>query len=178
MKKNWLVIISAVLLLLSGCESVTPKVDDPQSASTEATAIDTKFTLPCTLVVEKFDLEIVSVKLFESITLNAGVDFPVNAEDGKQLLVLCIDAKNTGDEICNLGSFIAYADSVSVLPSNYLGKYEDRVIFVGAVQPGKTMCTYIIYQVPSAWQNFEFSYVDPMDGKISKSITINRSDIS
>ena len=73
---------------------------------------------------------------------------------------------------------MAYADNVTVLPHNMLGKYDDRILFSGSVNPGKIMCTYIMYQVPTSWETFELSYLDALTGSMSDAITICKSDIS
>ena len=172
MFKKLTVLLLAVLLILSfsGC------TDSP--VANDGATTDKDFEIPGTLSAENFDINIVSAELCESVTLDGGgLDIPVKADEGKHFLVLCIDATNTSDELRNLGSFLTYVDTISVLPNNYLGKYGDRVVFVGAVHPGKTICTYILYQVPTEWEEFEMSYVDSLTAHASKTIKISHSNI-
>ena len=112
------------------------------------------------------------------MTLNAGMDIDYAADEGKQYLTLCIDATNTSDETRNLGTLSAYVDNVAVLPDNFLGKLGDRLIFVGGIDAGKTIQTYIMFQVPTDWEKFEFSYIDSLTGSQSASVTITRADVS
>lgn len=166
-------LIMVMLIMLStlvGCEKpvggTTAKVD-------EATTI----SIPGTLVAENFTFTIVSAELSDSVTLDAGVDITIDADEGKQYLVLCIDATNTSSDIRNLGSFTSYVDDTAVLPDNRLGKYGDRVLVVGAVHPGKTMNTYVMYQVPMDWEFFEISYIDSLTGSVSECVKFKRSDV-
>lgn len=186
MKRLLLAIFLIIAMLLVGCGNVsttnseenTDEISSSENSQSSPPA-DTTFEIPGTLSAENFDIKIVSAEICESLTLDGGgVDIPVEADDGKQFLVLSIDATNTSDELRNLGSFATYVDSVTVLPSNYLGKYGDRVVFVGAVHPEKTICTYILYQVPTEWKEFELSYVDSLSYSASKTIKIFRSDLS
>lgn len=163
-----LLLVVLMLFCFAGCEGGVPSNTEPPKAP---------FSIPGTLSAENFDLTIVSVQICDTVNINSGIDVVIEPDDGKQFLVLCIDAKNTSDEIRNLGNFFAYADGVTVLPHNVLGKLGDRVIFVGGVHPGKTICTYILYQVPTDVKEFELAYQDSFTGSISKSIVINCSDI-
>ena len=124
-------LILAILLILSFAGCAGAPVTD---GSTPSTTTDNNFEIPGTLSAENFDIKIVSAELCESVTLDGGgVDITREPDEGKQFLVLSIDATNTSGELRNLGSFLTYVDSISVLPSNYLGKYGERVVFVGAV---------------------------------------------
>ncbi len=172
MKKS-VSLIAVMLILLSmlvGCE------DPVDSTSTKATE-DTIISIPGTLVAENFTFTIVSAELLDSVTLNSGVNITIDADEGKQFLVLCVDATNTTNDIRNLGPFTTYLDDTTVLPHNVLGKYGDRVLMVGAVHPGKTMQTYAMYQVPTDWEFFEISYIDTMTGKVSGIVKFSRSDV-
>ena len=176
MKRSLFALSIVIALLLVGCGA--PSTTSGDSTTVPNAPTDEYFEIPGTLSAENFDLKIVSAELCESVTLDGGgVDFPINADEGKQLLVLSIDATNTSKELRNLGSFLTYVDTISVLPNNYLGKYGERVVFVGAVHPGKTIGTYSLYQVPAEWKDFELSYVDSMTAQASKTIKISRSDI-
>ena len=178
--KKFLCILFAIIMLLAlpGCESPDGSSQFGQDSSSKSTEPSPDFSIPGTLVAENFDLTIVSAEVCDKVTLDSGIEIEVEPDEGKQFLVLCIDAKSTSDDIRNLGSFLAYVDNITVLPHNMLGKFGDRILFVGAVNPGKIMCTYIMYQVPTSWETFELSYVDSLTGSISKSITILRSDIT
>ena len=179
MKRTLIVLFVIVAILVCGC-SASPDsgMDSNGTTKTTISTSDEKFTIPGTLTAENFDIKIVAAEVCKSVTLDSGIEFPVEAEEGKELLVLSIDATNTSSELMNLGSLLTYADSKSVLPQNYLGKYNDRAIFVGAVQPGKTIQTYIIYPIPEGWAEFELSYVDGLTMIASNPIKILRTDIA
>lgn len=170
MKKtvNLLVVMLILLSALAGCENPT------NSAPTEAVTI----SIPGTLVAENFTFTIVSAELSDSVTLDSGVNINIDAEEGKQFLILCVDATNTSDDIRNLGPFTTYVDDTTILPKNMLGKYNDRVLMTGAVHPGKTMQTYAMYQVPTDWESFEISYIDTLTCKVSGSVKFSRSDVN
>lgn len=173
-------------LLLSACGSPSSSPSTPPAKTessietTETTTVPTisSFTFPGTLTAENFDLTIVSATLSDSVVLDTGIDVSIDADEGKQLLVLCIDATNTSEDVRNLGSFISYVDNNTILPHNVLGKLGERMIFMGAIHPGKTMGTYVLYQVPTAWNTFELSYVDSWTGSLSDPILISRSEIA
>lgn len=156
-------------------DASTQSDQDTTSASTDPTS---SFSIPGTLVAENFDLTIVSAEICDTVTLNSGIEIEVEPDEGKQFLVLCIDAKNTSDDVMNLGSFLTYVDNITVLPHNMLAKLGDRILFSGGVNPGKIMCTYIMYQVPTSWETFELSYLDALTGSMSDAIAISKSDIS
>lgn len=175
-----------VLFSLSACESPSGSDTVPQTESSSGSEITevvtapttSSFSIPGTLVAENFDIAIISATLSDSVTLNAGINVDFPADEGMQFLILCIDATNTSEEVQNLGSFIAYVDNTVVLPYNVLGKLGDRMLFVGAVDPGKTMGTYVLYQLPASWETFEFAYEDSWTGSRSEFALICRSDIS
>ena len=171
--KNAASLIMVIFLLLSmlvGCE---PPVDGNTSNATEAATI----SIPGTLVAENFTFTIVSAELLDSVTLDSGVNITIDADEGKQFLVLCVDATNASSDIRNLGPFTTYVDNTSVLPHNVLGKYGERALMVGAVHPGKTLATYAMYQVPMDWEFFEISYIDTLTGSASGSVKFSRSDV-
>ena len=172
MKKNISIFIAVFIMLsmLSGCEE---PIGSTVTNATEAATI----SIPGTLVAENFTFTIVSAELYESVTLDSGLNFSVDAEEGKQFLVLCIDAANTSSDIRNVGPFTAYVDDTTILPHNVLGKYEDRMLMGGAVHPGKTMKAYVIYQVPIDWEFFEISYVDTLTCTMSGSVKFSRSEL-
>lgn len=172
--KKFASLIMVMLILVSmlvGCEY---PIDSTTSKTAEATTI----SIPGTLVADNFTFTIVSAELSDSVTLNSGLDINIDAEEGKQFLVLCVDATNTSADIRNLGAFTTYVDNTTVLPHNVLGKYNDRMLMSGAVHPGKTMNTYVMYQVPTDWETFEISYMDTLTGNISGSVKFNRSDVN
>lgn len=172
MKKsvNLIAVMLILLSMLVGCD--TP-VDGAATKATE----DTLISIPGTLVAENFTFTIVSAELSPSVTLDSGVDITIDADEGKQFLVLCVDATNTSDEIRNLGPFTTYLDNTTILPKNVLGKYGDRMLMVGAVHPGKTMAVYAMYQVPMDWEFFEISYIDTLTCNVSGSVKFSRSDV-
>lgn len=172
MRKSASLILAMFILfsMLVGCDTLT---GDSNLQATEAAII----SIPGTLVAENFTFTIVSAELSPSITLNSGADFTVDADEGKQFLILCVDATNTSNEIRNLGPFSTYLDNTTILPKNVLGKYGDRVLMVGAVHPGKTMNTYAMYQVPMDWEFFEISYTDTLTCSVSGSVKFSRSDV-
>lgn len=172
MKKS-VCLIMAMLILLSMLVGCDAPVDGTTPKATENTTI----SIPGTLVAENFTFTIVSAELSASVTLDSGADITIDADEGKQFLVLCIDATNTSDDIRNLGPFTTYLDNTTVLPKNVLGKYGDRVLMVGAVHPGKTMNTYAMYQVPMDWEFFEISYTDTLTCSVSGSVKFSRSDV-
>ena len=177
MKKLACLLLAALLLFcFSGCEEGIPTAGSTPSSDL-ATSEKSYFDIPGTLSAENFDLTIVSAKVSDTVTLDSGIEIVIEPDEGKQFLILCIDAKNTSGEIRNLGNFFSYADGFTVLPHNILGKFEDRVLFGGGVHPGKTICTYILYQVPTDLQEFEMAYQDSLTGSISDSIVIARSEI-
>ena len=172
MKKS-VSLIMVMLIMLSmfvGCEN---PVDNTTTKATE----DTIISIPGTLVAENFSFAIVSAEFSNSVTLNSGVDITIDADEGKQFLILCIDATNTSNDVRNLGPFTTYVDDTTVLPHNVLGKYGDRVLMVGAVHPGKTMNVYAMYQVPMDWKFFEISYIDTLTCSVSGSVKFSRSDV-
>lgn len=189
MKKLFVLILVVCILACAmiGCDSgaatsgngyndaLTQSDQDTTSANTDP---NSGFSIPGTLVAENFDITIVSAEICNTVALNSGIEIEVEPDEGKQFLVLCIDAKNTSDDVMNLGSFLTYVDNITVLPHNMLGKYDDRILFSGSVNPGKIMCTYIMYQVPTSWETFELSYLDALTGSMSDAITICKSDIS
>ena len=176
MKIKLFVLFVVVAMFLSGCAG-TPATNGGATTSTNPTTSG-NFEVPGTLSAENFDIKIVSAEVLESITLDGGgVDIPLKAEEGKKLLVLSIDATNKTQEIRNLGSFITYVDGVTILPSGSLGKYGERLVFVGAVHPGKTICTYTVYQVPAEWKEFELAYVDSLTASSTDTVKISRSSI-
>lgn len=162
----------------SGSGSPDASAQSDQDATNTNTEPSSSFSIPGTLIADNFDLTIVSAEICDTVTLNSGIEIEVKPDDGKQFLILCIDAKNTSDDVMNLGSFLTYVDNITVLPHNMLAKLGDRILFSGGVNPGKIMCTYIMYQVPTSWETFELSYVDSLTGSMSESITIYKSDIS
>jgi hypothetical protein len=172
MKKSASLIMVMLILfsMLCGCEI---PVDSTTTKDAEATTI----SIPGTLVADNFTFTIVSAEIVDSVTLDSSVNIKVDAE-GKQFLVLCVDATNTSEEIRNLGPFTTYVDNTTVLPHNVLGKYNDRMLMSGAVHPGKTMNTYVMYQVPMDWETFEISYMDSLTGKVSGSVKFNHSDVN
>lgn len=173
MKKSASLIMVMLILLsiLCGCDI---PIDSTTAKPTEATII----SIPGTLVAENFTFTIVSAELSDSVTLNSGVNINIDAEDGKQFLILCVDATNTSNDIRNLGPFTTYVDNTTILPHNVLGKYGDRMLMSGAVHPGKTMNTYVMYQVPMDWNTFEISYMDTLTGSVSGSVKFSRSDVN
>lgn len=181
MKK--LLAAALALLMLAGCASSSPKPSEsttppaPESSAPAEPTEDKAWGLDDPLSSESFDVTVVSAELSDKVTLNAGVDIDFSPDEGKQFLILCIDAKNTSDEVCNLGSFLASVDKTSVFPSNYLGKLGTRVLFVGAVPPGSTMETYVLYQVPEEWKVFELWYIDSLLGGTEGPIVISREDV-
>ena len=180
MKKSVSLILVMLILLstLVGCEtpidSTTTKATD--GTTTKATE-DATISIPGTLVAENFSFTIVSAELSASVTLNSGMNINVDADEGKQFLILCVDATNTSDDIRNLGSFTSYVDDTTVLPHNVLGKYGDRILMTGAVHPGKTMNAYVMYQVPMDWEFFEISYIDTLTCSVSESVKFSRSSV-
>lgn len=172
MKKfiSLIVVMFISLSLLAGCE-------EPVDSTAIKTTEDTIISIPGTLIAENFSFTIVSAELSDSVTLNSGVDFNVDAEEGKQFLILSIDATNTSSDIRNVGPFTAYVDDTTVLPHSVLGKYGDRILMTGAVHPEKTMNTYALYQVPMDWEFFEVSYTDTLTGSVSGSVKFSRSDV-
>lgn len=171
-------IICMSVCLIFGCDLDTTQTGSQSGENSNNTGESSVFEIPGTLTTDYFDLTIVSAEVCDTVTLDSGVEFDVKPDEGKQILVLSIDAKNTSDEIRNLGTFLAYVDDVTVMPNNVLGKLGDRILFSGAVDSGKTMCAYIMFQVPTYWENFEMSYVDSLNGSVSKSIKICKSDIT
>lgn len=171
-------VMLVLLTALVGCEApinaTTAHAAD--GATTKATETET-ISIPGTLVAENFSFTIVSAELSDSVTLNSDLNINADVEGGKQFLILCIDATNTSNDIRNLGPFTTYVDDTTVLPHNVLGKYEDRVLMVGAVHPGKTMHTYAMYQVPADWKFFEISYIDTLTCSVSESVRFSRSDV-
>lgn len=180
MKKVFVFIMAALLCAtMAACDTDAPTTTGAGTAAANSTtAPKTEFSIPGTLSAQNFDLTVVSAELSDSVTLNAGMDIDYTADEGKQYLTLCIDATNTSDETRNLGTLSAYVDNVAVLPDNFLGKLGDRLIFVGGIDAGKTIQTYIMFQVPVDWEKFEFSYIDSLTGSQSASVTINRADVS
>lgn len=170
--KKFFCFVMALLTIFS-CAGCGETIVDDTKPATEAAHI----SIPGKLVADNFSFDIVSVTMSNSITLNAGLDMNVDAEEGKMLLVLCVDATNTTDEIRNLGYFTTYVDSCTILPKTMLAKYGDRMNMTGAVHPGKTMQAYAIYEVPEDWSEFEFCYMDTLTGSTSSSAIFNRSDI-
>ena len=171
--KKFLSLILAVLTLgsvLVGCE-------DTNGSTAQNENEDTIISIPGTLVAENFSFTIVSAQLSNSVTLDSGVDITIDADEGKQFLIICIDATNTSNDVRNLGPFTTYVDDTTVLPKNMLGKYKDRVLMTGAVHPGKTMQTYAMYQVPMDWEFFEISYIDTLTCKVSGTVKFSRSDV-
>lgn len=155
------------------------ETENRESTDPDDNVVASVFSIPGTLSCEYFDITIVSAEVYDKITLNAGIDCEYTPDDGKQFLVLCVDATNTSDEIRNVGSFASYVDNVTVLENNILAKYGDRALFVGAVDPGKTMQCYVMWQVPTDWQVFEFSYCEnSWSGERSELVAIYHSDIA
>lgn len=180
MKKSASILIAMLILLsaLVGCDVPIESSTTKAAGSTTAKTTDAgTISIPGTLVAENFSFTIVSAELSASVTLNAGVDINVDAEEGMQFLILCIDATNTSDDIRNLGPFTAYVDNTTVLPHNVLGKYGNRMLMSGAVHPGKTMNAYVMYQVPMDWEFFEISYMDTLTCSVSGSVKFSRSDV-
>lgn len=180
MKKSVSLLMVMLILLsaLVGCEvPIDPTTTNAaDGTSTKTTGTET-ISIPGTLVAENFSFAIVSAELSASVPLNSGLNINVDAEEGKQFLILCIDATNTSDDIRNLGPFTAYVDNTTVLPHNVLGKYGDRMLMSGAVHPGKTMNVYVMYQVPMDWEFFEISYMDTLTCSVSESVRFSRSDV-
>lgn len=173
MKKpvNLLMVMLILLFMLVGCEN-------PIAGTTEKSTEATIISIPGTLIAENFTFTIISAELSDSVTLDSGVNITVDADEGKQFLILCVDATNTSNDIRNLGPFTAYVDDTTVLPHNILGKYGDRMLMSGAVHPGKTMNAYVMYQVPMDWEFFEISYVDTLTCHVSGSVKFSRSDVT
>ena len=171
--KKLVILISVMLILLSTLIGCDAPVDGTAIKATE----DSIISIPGTLVAENFTFTIVSAELAPSVTLDSGVDITIDADEGKQFLILCVDATNTSSEISNLGPFATYLDNTTILPKNVLGKYRDRTLMVGAVHPGKTMTTYAMYQVPTDWEFFEISYIDTLTCSVSSSVKFSRSDV-
>lgn len=180
MKKSISLIIAAVMVMstLCGCDlsAITETTGASNSKTTEVSGAKT-ISIPGTLVADNFSFNIVSADLVDSVTLNSGVDIQIDAEAGKQILILCVDAKNTSSDIRNVSFFTAYVDDKTVLPHTVLGKYNDRIMMNGAVDPGKTMCAYVMYQVPLSWENFEISYMDTLTGSVSGAVKFSKSDV-
>ena len=171
--KKFISLIAAMFIVLSlvtGC-------GEPTGGTPTKTTEPAVISIPGTLTAENFSFTIVSAEQSDSVTLNSGVDFAIDADEGKQFLVLCIDATNTSDDISNVGPFTAYVDDTTVLPHNVLGKYGDRILMTGAVHPGKTMNTYAMYQVPMDWEFFEVSYTDTLTCSVSDSVKFSRSNV-
>ena len=180
MKKSVSLLMVMLILLsaLVGCEAPidSTATNAAGGTTTQATEPET-ISIPGTLVAENFSFTIVSAELSASVTLNSGLDINVDAEEGKQFLILRITATNTSNDIRNLGPFTAYVDDTTVLPHNVLGKYGDRMLMGGAVHPGKTMNAYVMYQVPTDWEFFEISYMDTLTCSVSESARISRPDV-
>ena len=179
--KNTVSLLMVMLIILSALVGCDAPIDATTTNAADVTTTQApepeSISIPGTLVAENFSFAIVSAELSSSVTLNSGLDINVDAEEGKQFLILCVDATNTSDEIRNLGPFTAYVDDTTVLPHNVLGKYGDRMLMGGAVHPGKTMNAYVMYQVPTDWEFFEISYMDTLTCSVSESARISRSDV-
>lgn len=173
MKRSISLIIAAVMVISTLCGCEFPAMGE-SPAATDAAII----SIPGTLVADNFTFNIISAELLDSITLNVSTDIEFKAEEGKQILVLCVDATNTSSDIRNVSFFTAYVDDTTVLPYTVLGKYNDRIMMNGAVNPGKTMAAYVMYQVPTEWDSFEICYIDTLTAKSSSSVKFFKSDVT
>ena len=173
MKKYLSILVSIALFasMLSACDLTSIA---ESSSPTEAEVIG----IPGTLVAENFTFNIVSAELLDAITLNSGLDIEYKADEGKKILVMRVDATNTSSDVRNVSFFSAYVDNVTVLPYAVLGKYGDRIMMNGAVNPGKTMSAYVMYQVPTEWDSFEICYIDTLTAKSSSSVKFFKSDVT
>ncbi len=178
-----------LLLTLGGCggspaqepEEAPAAVEPDHSAAAPETAVaqdagDGVFGFRDTLSADYFDLSILDAKWTDSLETEIGIYAP--EKDGAKLLCLIFSAKNTADEMKNLGMFNAYVDGKAVLPTVVAGGIDDAMVFVGAVASGMEMDAYSVWELPNDWEEFQIYYLEADGSSGEQHFVIHRSDIS
>lgn len=99
-------------------------------------------------------------------------------KEGTKLLCLIFSAKNVTEETENVGTFNAYVDKQAVLPTTFLGKIDDAMVFVGAVASGMEMKTYQVWEISENWEEFQLYYFEATGPECPQHFVIYRQDIS
>lgn len=181
-------ILAMIVLFFGACSESTTgdQVKSPDnSASPEETAVIEKNDTNAvgfdgTISGECFDISIIDAKWTDNLELSMGGGFSVPVEperDGTKLLCLVFNAKNTTNETENLGLFNAYVDKQSVLPITVLGKLDDAMIFVGAVDSGMEMKTFQIWEIPETWEEFQLNYFESSGPECAQYFVIHPEDV-
>lgn len=101
------------------------------------------------------------------------------ASEGNQFLFIAFAAKNTSQDTMNVmnTNFNSYVDDSKIVIQSVVGEVEGYMPLLGAVSSGKSFDGYAIWEVPTSWNSFEFSYIDALTGSDSDAFKINRTDI-
>lgn len=127
---------------------------------------------------EKWSIALLYAKEYDSIDSEYYSDRP---SEGNKFLVLFFDVKNTSSEnnYFNFLLFEAYVDDYKKNISYIRGNPDGMSIIGGDLDIGKMSKGYIVYQVPSNWQNFEISYIDKIwPQHKAATFVVNKEDIS
>lgn len=152
----------------------------PSSAGTGSTEEDQNSVgLDGAIAGDFFSISIVDVKWADALELDGGgtsiTATPQN--EGAKLLCLIFSAKNMVEETKNLGMFNAYVDKQAVLPTTFLAKFDDAMVFGGAVASGMEMKTYQIWELPEDWEEFQLNYFEATGPECQQYFVIHREDI-
>lgn len=131
-----------------------------------------------TVSSEKWSIALLYAKEYDSIDYEYYSDKP---SEGNKFLVLFFDIKNTSSEndYFNFLLFEAYVDDYKKNISYIRGNPDGMSIIGGDLDVGKMSKGYIVYQVPSNWQNFEISYIDEIrPPHKAATFVVNKEDIS
>ena len=129
--------------------------------------IEQRGTVGDTLYSE--DYKITLNKVLKYDTIGEG-DYALNAEDGKEYLLLFFEVENISSDTVIISSynFNGYVDGYSV-PYEYIpDRVEDMDMLSATLSPGMKTKGYIAYMVDKDWQDFEahikgFSFDDMED---------------
>lgn len=190
MKKRTFVYVLMVVLYLSlaACASsdegqpsgaieniATNPLPTPEIAENDDTVVGFEGTISG----KYFDISILDAKWTDALEVD-GVGVPMTVtpqKDGTKLLCLIFSAKNTAEEIENLGMFNAYVDKQTVLPTTFLGKVDDAIVFVGAVESGMEMKAYQVWELPENWEEFQLKYFEATGPECAQHFVIHPEDI-
>ena len=127
---------------------------------------------------EKWSIALLYAKEYDSIDSEYYSDKP---SEGNKYLVLFFDVKNISSEndYFNYLYFEGYVDDYSTNVSLIMGKPDGMSAIGGNLDAGKMSKGYIVYEVPSDWQNFEISYKDGVwTTHKAATFVVNKEDIS
>lgn len=172
----------AITFLLCSCggnpsNSAEDKKSSSETSSAENTEKDqdNSVGIDGTITGECFSISIVDVKWIDA--LEASLYTVTPEKEGSKLLCLFFSAKNITEDTKNLGMFNAYVNSQATLPTALAGSIDEAMPFVGAVASGMEMKTYVVWELPEDWEEFQLNYFEATGPECKQHFVIYPKDI-